>query len=219
MKHVRFRIIPDDGAFHPVDQLLADAPAIQRRAIHQLNPVGSESAVTLYELEGDISANQDLLGDIEAHPEMLDLEVKAVESTIYAYAKFRLNETVAHLGLIALNSEILFEYPLVYTRDGSLRIYAVSDVASIRGFEEDLPANLTFELESIGEHHPQGKRFWTQLTPRQQEIIQSAVEMGYYQSPRGATYQDIADELGIAAGTVGEHLQKIEKRILTQIVP
>ena len=45
-----------------------------------------------------------------------------------------------------------------------------------------------------------------------------AVEHGYYEIPRRATHEDIADELGCAPSTVDEHLRKAESRILTSLV-
>jgi predicted DNA binding protein len=219
MRHIRFRIIPEDGAFHPIDRLLAQAESVRRRAIHRMTPVGSDEAVTVYELEGNPEENQDLLHEIRRHRDMVELEVKPVGSAIYAYAHFQVNETVAHLGLIMLNSEILIEFPLQYAQDGSLRVYAVATHESIREFQSQLPENLSLAVETIGEHHPQGGRFWTQLTERQQEILRAAVETGYYDSPRRATYEEIGERLGISNGTVGEHLQKIEKCVLNSIVP
>jgi predicted DNA binding protein len=35
--------------------------------------------------------------------------------------------------------------------------------------------------------------------------------------PRRATHQDIADELDLSTTTVGEHLRKIEARMLSEI--
>jgi predicted DNA binding protein len=49
---------------------------------------------------------------------------------------------------------------------------------------------------------------------RQQEIIQRAIEMGYYEQPRGATLQEIADEVGVAKTTVSQHLRKAEQRMI-----
>jgi predicted DNA binding protein len=44
-------------------------------------------------------------------------------------------------------------------------------------------------------------------------VLETAVDVGYYTNPREATHADIADELGIAATTVGEHLREIESRV------
>jgi predicted DNA binding protein len=52
------------------------------------------------------------------------------------------------------------------------------------------------------------------LTERQQEVLQTAFEMGYYEWPRNCTGQDVADELGIASATFSEHIFAAERKIL-----
>jgi predicted DNA binding protein len=56
------------------------------------------------------------------------------------------------------------------------------------------------------------------LTTRQQEILQVAVEAGYYSNPRGATHEDIANTIGIAPTTVGDHLREIESKVFETLV-
>ena len=63
------------------------------------------------------------------------------------------------------------------------------------------------------------KGLYAQLTDRQREILAAAVEVGYYEVPRQASHEDIADHLGIAPATVGEHLRKIESTVLKEIIP
>jgi len=57
------------------------------------------------------------------------------------------------------------------------------------------------------------------LTERQQETLQAAIEAGYYNVPREATHEDIAERLGRSDGTVGEHLRKIEAKVMEAIAP
>lgn len=218
MKRIQFKLIPE-GGFHPVDELLGEADGVHRRAIHQLNPLGTERALVMYELEGRLDENERLLEEIRAHPDIIELEVRSVDREIYAYAQFRVSDTLAHLALLTMESEFIVKYPLEYTKEGGLRIYAIGSVAGVNEFESQLPDDISLELEEIGEHSPEGDRLWAQLTERQKEILQAAIRLGYYNSPRDATYGDIAADLGISAGTVGEHLQKIEKRILTRVAP
>ncbi|MGA9399626.1 helix-turn-helix domain-containing protein [Haladaptatus sp.] len=50
------------------------------------------------------------------------------------------------------------------------------------------------------------------MTDRQQEILDIAMELGYYENPRRATHGEIAERVGIDASTVSEHMRKIESR-------
>jgi predicted DNA binding protein len=53
------------------------------------------------------------------------------------------------------------------------------------------------------------------LTERQQEVLQSAFEMGYYEWPRDCTGQDVADKLEITSATFSEHIFAAERKVLT----
>jgi len=73
-------------------------------------------------------------------------------------------------------------------------------------------------LLETGQRPPRIDDLFACLTERQQTILETAVELGYYENPRQATQQDIADAVGATAGTVGEHLRKIEHRVFSQFV-
>ena len=52
------------------------------------------------------------------------------------------------------------------------------------------------------------------LPERRHLVITTAVEKGYYDTPRKCTQKDIADVFGIKQGTVAEHLQYAESVII-----
>lgn len=52
------------------------------------------------------------------------------------------------------------------------------------------------------------------LPERRTVVIQTAVEMGYYSAPRRCNQNDIAGVLGLKQGTVAEHLQNAESKII-----
>lgn len=56
------------------------------------------------------------------------------------------------------------------------------------------------------------------LTDRQQEIVQTAYAMGYYEVPREASTDDIASEVELDPSTVAEHLQRAEHNLLSQLL-
>jgi len=52
------------------------------------------------------------------------------------------------------------------------------------------------------------------LPKRQRLVLDKAIELGYYDRPRGCTQRHIADSLDIKQATVSEHLQSAEATII-----
>ena len=52
------------------------------------------------------------------------------------------------------------------------------------------------------------------LPTKREMVIRTAVEMGYYNAPRGCNQINIAEVLGLKQGTVAEHLQFAENTII-----
>lgn len=62
-------------------------------------------------------------------------------------------------------------------------------------------------LTEVGSTH-------TTLTDRQREVVERALEAGYFDWPRDVTGEELASELGISRTTFLEHLRKAERKIL-----
>ena len=56
-----------------------------------------------------------------------------------------------------------------------------------------------------------------QLTDRQREILEVAYYQGYFEWPRNASGNDLADSLGIAPATFSQHLRRAEKTVFESI--
>lgn len=56
------------------------------------------------------------------------------------------------------------------------------------------------------------------FTDRQYEVLETAHEMGYFESPKRARSRDVADELGIAPATFAEHLAAAQTKLLDQLL-
>ncbi len=57
------------------------------------------------------------------------------------------------------------------------------------------------------------------LTDRQLGAVEQAVSAGYYETPRQARVQDIAEAAGVPRTTFQEHLQKGEAKLLQAVAP
>ena len=56
--------------------------------------------------------------------------------------------------------------------------------------------------------------FESALTDRQREVLRTAYESGYFETPRESSGQDVADRLGISQPTVNHHLRESQRRLL-----
>lgn len=56
------------------------------------------------------------------------------------------------------------------------------------------------------------------LTDRQNEVLERAYEMGYFEHPRDATAGEVADDLGIATTTFTEHLAAAQRKLLDDLL-
>ncbi|SDR19284.1 helix-turn-helix domain-containing protein [Natronobacterium texcoconense] len=54
------------------------------------------------------------------------------------------------------------------------------------------------------------------LSKRQQEIVEKALQEGYYDWPRETDAEELAAEFGITHPTLAEHLRKAEKKLIEQ---
>lgn len=218
MRFVTFRILPAGGPLHPLDDVLAAEPGVTRTALHHFNVLGDGTIVTLLEFEGDIERFQ---GTSLDHPDVLWREVSAGDrsDSFYVYSRTRPTETLKDLFGILEDHELVLDPPIEFAPDGTLVVTAIGDLETFREAIDQVPEGVDLQLETTGEYRPDAGRLYSLLTDRQRETLRAAVAMGYYEVPRQATYEDVAAELDIAAGTVGEHLRKIESKILREVLP
>lgn len=57
-----------------------------------------------------------------------------------------------------------------------------------------------------------------ELTDRQFEVVECALEEGYFEWPRNASSDEIAGELDISRATFLEHLRKAQSKLLTEAI-
>lgn len=216
MRYVTFQLDPRAGDLHPFGTVVRDDPEVTRRAVHHFNPLSADRMAILVEFGGPAGKLRRVVDD---QPGIVSSNVTESGGGVFVYAHFRPDEWTRQLYGVSNEHEIFVDMPMYYTDDGALEITVIGELEEIRRSAVALPEGVGLELLSTGEYHPAAGGLFEQLTPRQQETLRAAVEVGYYQEPREVTYQEVADELGIAAGTVGEHLRKIESKILTDVLP
>lgn len=216
MRFVTYLLVPPEGELHPIEAAIAAEPDLRRRAIHHIRVLDDGTAVTLYELAGDRDRATTVVGgcpSVRAH------DVSASGDRLYCHVRFEPNDLTRRVYGVAQTHDVVLDMPIRYTDRGALRMTAIGELATFRAATRCIPDEVRLRLLRTGEYTPDGGELYAQLTTRQRQTLRTAVEAGYYEEPREVTYRDIAEELDIAPGTVGEHLRKAESAVFGSITP
>lgn len=205
-----------DGWFQSYGQAFADADGITPIAIHSIQLLDDETALVLYELSGDISRVRDIL--TESTDTIDSLVTDGVESA-FAHILFEPTDTVSRFLRIPRERRLTIDTPLAFTGNGGIRITAVGPGQVLREVFSNSAEALHLTIEEVGDYHPPSDRPFARLSDRQQEVLQVAVEMGYYEEPRRVTQADLAEVLDCTAATVGSHLRRIEHTLIPAMAP
>lgn len=184
-----------------------------QEAIQYLNLLDDGTVVGVARFRGDA----DRLATIEDElPEIVSCTVTGGETWL-AYMHYEPDELETAL-LERINTEaISIDWPMRETDDG-LQVTFFGEDAALQQLIADFPDEVDVTLERAGEYQPQMGDPAGQLTDRQKEILRTALAAGYYDIPRRATQRDLAAELGLSRGTIGDHLRRAEAKIIRSII-
>lgn len=231
MRYAEVSLHPGLAGFHPAHGQLVTHEYVDRIAIHHLNQLDDGSIVLLYELQGDSESLRKIL---ESHDDVLTFSISPVTEpdrargqsntgrvrrSLHLYLHVAPNDLVRSLFGLPQQFSLVIDTPIDCLAGGGIRVRVLGEEPTIARALDQLPDDLDAELLGTGQYHPDGRHLGALLTPKQRDILRTALEAGYYEIPRAVTHEDLADELGLAPGTVGEHLRKIESTVLAEIVP
>jgi DNA-binding CsgD family transcriptional regulator len=97
-----------------------------------------------------------------------------------------------------------------------VRIFGIS--SSIRSFLEFVRVVMPPDIISVHTIKNGPEKDYDVLTEKQREVLELAVMRGYYEEGSEVTLKQLADELGIARSTIGEHLKRAESEVVKKAV-
>lgn len=217
MRAVTVRMSTDRGWFHPFHEAVVASEAVHREAIHELRLLDDGTALTLFEYSGDLET----LADAAAaffDPAGADYQVTTSGSSLLAFVHFRSDETLADVLRLFRRRTFVATMPVRFARDGSLRITFVDETCEIRRAAEDLPDGVSVSVERTGDYEAGVPSAFATLTDRERRTLETAHDLGYFRNPRGANYEEIAEELDCSVSTVGQHLRNAEAKLMETLL-
>lgn len=215
MRSVTF-LVTQPGCFHSITEAVAEETAFGRETVHQFNVLEDGTAVVLCEVRGDLDRARELFSE---HPEVLSSTItREDKGEGLSYMHVRPPEVIADLIRLPRRHEVFFEFPLEGVRDDQVRVTMIGETNEVlQQALDDVPDALEVTIERIGAYPAEEGDITSVLTDRQREILDVATELGYYEVPRQATHEDIAERVDLDPGTVTEHMQKIEARVFDSV--
>jgi DNA-binding CsgD family transcriptional regulator len=184
-----------------------------QEAIQYLNLLDDGTVVGVARFRGDA----DRLAAVEDEiPEIISCTVTGGETWL-AYMHYKPGELETAI-LERIDTEaISIDWPMRETTDG-LEVTLFGEDAALQHLIAGFPDEVDVTLERAGEYQSDMGDPAGQLTDRQQEILRTALTAGYYDIPRRATQRDLAAELELSRGTIGDHLRRAEAKIIRSII-
>lgn len=91
-------------------------------------------------------------------------------------------------------------------------------IEDIEKTDNDLTLYRSVELGESGDiDHIESATLLSQLTERQQTVLRTALDMGYYDADSDVAMEDVGDVLDVHQSTVWEHINKVENKILQRV--
>lgn len=203
---------------HPMYNTFGEDSDIVREQLYHLNILEDGTMVILGRIRGNLDAARRA---VEQWAGVIDYSFSSDDSggaLVYIHA--HPPPEVTRFLQLPREQEVFVDFPIEGTPDGGLRVVLIGETNEL--LQEALgsiPEEFDLTVERIGAYPHDEHNHAAVLTERQREVLACARELGYYDFPRRTTHKEIADRLDLSDGTVGEHLQKIEARIIGREVP
>ena len=174
---------------------------------------------TVIELSRIESENK-IEGVFEANPATIAYEILDVEGDQqYVYHHLQPDESDFPHQLISLLDEhrLMIVYPIRFDSETGATLTLMGTTEMVQEAYGRLPTEMRrfITIEQVTETMPSLGGLRSLLTERQREVLDAAIELGYYSVPRRVTSTAVAEAVGCAPSTASEHLRKIEARVLS----
>lgn len=213
MKYLRveFRYPPE--LMHPMHRLIDESDAVERDVLVQGTVLDEPNDTFLFYVEGDIDVYTDALRSVDR---IREFDVTRIDETGHYVFLTQRRDAVdeAMFGPLQRTGVVVVP-PIDFRPDGVARLTIVGDHGPLRDALAELPDRIETTVLRIGEYDWRQHLFDPALTDRQFDALAAAVESGYYESPRAATVEEVAQRIDASPSTASEHLRKAESAVMT----
>ncbi len=148
-------------------------------------------------------------------PEVVGYDIERIdEQSFYVYVRDATTDSLQEMFRPISSGGLIVVPPIEYEPDGTVVFSMFGPDDELQDAIDEVSIPVDVAIETVGGLADTTATTEALLTDRQREVVEAAVELGYYDVPRTASQNDVASELDCAPSTIAEHLRKAESRIL-----
>lgn len=207
MKSLRISVAFDEGIAPPEQNLAYTSPAVDRHLILG-GHVHDGIETTISYVEGDPEAVESVLAAEEA---FVAYEITPGEDGCFLYCRQALSDSAMATFEAFRRDTVVVVPPYELRPDGTIRMTVVGSPADLQAVIDGFPDGVDVDVLRVGDHAggPIGE-----LSGRQREAVRIAWDRGYYEVPREAGIEDVAEALDCAVSTASDLLRRAEARLV-----
>ncbi|MFC6951964.1 helix-turn-helix domain-containing protein [Halorubellus litoreus] len=212
MKYLRLTLDLPGDVIHPMHAFVCEhGDYADYRLIHW-NYDGPDANTLLFHVRGDREPYAERLADLDR---VQSFELAPItDDAFYVYVEESPADVDASLLDVFAEHSVLAVPPVAYHTDRTMSLGVVGDPDVLRAVLDGVPDVIDVTVDQVGDDPPADPEVGVDLTTRQRDAVRAAQRMGYYEVPRDAGVDDVADAIDCAPGTAAEHLRRAESRIL-----
>lgn len=213
MRYLQVRLAGGDTTLHPLVPMLTDGAVFDdARMVNWAPSFDPPRATVLLYLDGDLGRFE---AELEATPLVVEHDVTRFgDGRGYAYVHSDPHPTEWRLFEIATVEGLIPVFPFRYHPDGTMTVRLVGPTPRLQAAVAATPDGVRTAIERVGEYDLGQAPIPPSLPPRQREALAVAHELGYFEVPREAGRDAVADRLGCAPSTASEHLRKAQRTVV-----
>ncbi|PSP81471.1 bacterio-opsin activator [Halobacteriales archaeon QS_1_68_20] len=202
---------------HPVQEFVREGDAVQYGELLAWTAAPDRGVeFVLFYVVGNRGPYRQALDDIDAVRWVRTSPVD--DGTFYSFVCERTREADLAFREAFADLELVVVYPIAFDGSGDVHLSLVGEASSFQQLLKGLPSDVDAEVRTLGEFDHRHGTAASALTARQYEAVQTAVELGYYDTPARADLEDVGGALDCAASTAWNLLSKAEEAVMRRVV-
>lgn len=218
MKYLDVHLSQPDRMLHPMQRFIREGDAVRYEELRTWNLEARDDALEfeLFYVEAEREPYEEALEAIDSIRWYDLTPIDGGSFYLYVCQETRDEDVRWREAFAALNLVVV--PPVVYDSDAAFYMTIVGAGEDLQAMLEGLPDEIDVTVRAIGDYDHGHAPLSSDLTDRQLEAVEVAVDLGYFEIPREAGVDAVADELDCASSTAATLLQKAQARVMRRLV-